>query len=40
MEDMAELLTSPCCEVNDGDSSMEAAAEVVQAIAVADIGSG
>ena len=38
MEDIAES-TNPC-ELNEGDWSMEAVAEVVQAIAVADIGRG
>lgn len=39
MEDIAES-TNPCCELNEGDWSMEAVAEVLQAIAVADIGRG
>jgi len=41
MEDIAELPSPcPCWELCEGDWSMEAAAEVVQAIAVAAIGSG
>jgi len=41
MEDIAELTSPcPCSELSEEHWSMEAAAEVVQAIAVADIGSG